>query len=104
MAPILYFLVFTNNIFIFFIFYEILLLISTVLIYFFSPNIRSKNIALYFLFWTQFGSFLFLLSITFTYLFTGFQNFYILKNSNYPIIIQIIFFIGLATKIPTWPF
>lgn len=47
---IIFFLVYTNSMFIFFLMYEILLILTAVIVYFNSQNVRSKSITFYFIF------------------------------------------------------
>lgn len=100
-------LVNTDNIMVFFIAYEMVLLPSAVLVFLFSPNKRSFLVTLYFLLWTQLGSFLVLLSSLLLYnvysIFTFSQlyimNFYFISTS-----IPVLLLIGFGIKIPVWPF
>lgn len=102
-------LVNSDNIILFFFYYESLLLLSVLLVWLSSPNRRSKQTALYFLFWTQSGSFLVFLGVIILYsylnilyfsntLITSTPNCFILKLTSFFI------FIGFAVKIPLWPF
>lgn len=97
-------LVTTNNIISFFVYYELLLLPSYLLVKYSSPNRRSNIVANYFLFWTQFGSFLALLGI-FLYITNNQLGYFSSYNAtllNY--LFQVLIFLGFAVKIPLWPF
>ena len=101
--------IFTDNISLFFILYECLLIPSFFIVYFISYSQRSIQASLYFLIWTQFGSLLaligFLLTITLlkvTY-FTEFTNFFFTKTENNYSILWLIFFLlffGFGAKVP----
>ena len=97
----LVFLFFIDNIYYFFIFYELTMIPSILLIKFSSPNLRSKVVSIYFILWTQFGSFLVFLSILL--LFKINYNFYNYNNQSpsiYNTVIFILFFFGFGIKIP----
>lgn len=101
----LVFLFFIDNIYYFFIFYELTMIPSILLIKFSSPNLRSKVVSIYFILWTQFGSFLVFLSILL--LFKINYNFYNYTNQSpsiYNTVIFLLFFFGFGIKIPIWPF
>lgn len=99
---------FTNNILIFFICYELLLFISIILTYFSSPNLRAKLISLYFLLWTQLGSFFVLIAVLLILYNIDNFNFFQLSNFKFTntvyLFIQLLLFIGFGIKIPMWPF
>lgn len=97
------FLFLTNNIFLFFLIYESILLPSAILCYVSSPNLRSRLVTYYFIFWTQLGSFVFFFGIVYLYNFgIFFSNSYFLFKSS-PVI-SLLFFIGFGVKVPVWPF
>lgn len=97
-------LVMSKNIISFFIFYELLLIPSFVLVKESSPNRRSNIVANYFLLWTQFGSFLVLVGLflhfnkNFNFMFF---NFFDIKQIP---LSQILIFFGFGVKVPLWPF
>lgn len=49
-AVTIFVLIYTNSMFVFFIMYELLLILTAIIVYFNSQNIRSKTITFYFLF------------------------------------------------------
>lgn len=104
----IFFLVNTNNYLVFFFMYEMLLLVSVFLVYLSSPNIRSKNVAFYFLLWTQLGSFIVLLAISIlvskstNYEFSTIN--FLTMSVNEKKFIKFLIFTGFSIKIPMWPF
>lgn len=96
----------TNSIFIFFFIYESIMLPSVLLCYISSPNLRSKMVSYYFLFWTQSGSFFIFFPILYLYsLGLNFENsYYIYQKVNYSWLLSFFCFIGFGIKIPIWPF
>ena len=96
-------LVYSSNIFSFFLFYELLLVPSYFLVLKTSPNRRSVQVANYFLLWTQMGSFLVLLGLCFYYKFNQ-NNTFMHYQNKYNLIIQILIFLGFGVKVPLWPF
>ena len=105
---IVFFYVSSNNILILFISYELLLLPSFVLVFFLSPSRKSTQASLYFLIWTQIGSFLVLCAVFYILSVTGSSNFFLIKNfifNKYEILfLSFLFFLGFGFKIPIWPF
>lgn len=95
----------TSSIWVFFFVYEAIMFPSVLLTYISSPNIRSKFISFYFLFWTQLGSFFFFIVIL--YLFksniNSFNNIVIFNNQTFFVLSSLIFF-GFGIKIPIFPF
>lgn len=98
---LVYLFITTNNFLIFFLCYELFLLPSFLIVFFGSPNRRGVIASIYFLMWTQIGSFLVFCGILLLFL----EKNTFLFNSfiNNPIIIFLIFF-GFGIKIPIWPF
>ena len=101
---IIFGLVQANNMVSFFVFYELLLVPSFILVRKSSPNRRSEPTSNYFLLWTQLGSFLVLIGIFLythktTSLYFFFNNFLL-----YNAVIQILIFFGFGVKVPLWPF
>lgn len=96
----------SNNIFIVFFCYELLLIPSYFLIFFLSPNLRYIIVSLYFLIWTQVGSFLVLIYIIYLY------SFYSVISLNDIVSLGVLelnflflmVYIGFGIKIPIWPF
>ena len=105
---IVFFYVSSNNILILFISYELLLLPSFILVFFLSPSRKSTQASLYFLIWTQIGSFLVLCFVFYILSVTGSSNFFLIKNfvfTKYEIFfLSLLIFLGFGFKIPIWPF
>ena len=98
----------TNSYIYFFIFYELLLLPSFLILYNYAKTRKCVEAAFLMFFWTQFGA-LFLI-FNFSYLFiltnsTLFKTLNIYTFSNFQLFIIILFFlIGFGVKFPIWPF
>lgn len=105
---IVIFYVSVSNLIIFFLLYECLLLPSFLFVYFISPSRRSIQASIYFVVWTQLGSFLVLCCISYILAIYGSYDFYSLKNlifSNFEFFILYLFiFLGFGFKVPIWPF
>ena len=99
---------FTNNYVLFFIFYELLLIPSFFFVYRISPAKTSIQSSIYFVMWTQIGSFLVFLAVLFCAVLTNNYTFSFLANYNFTsteiLIIQYLLFFGFGVKIPIWPF
>ena len=97
-----------NDILFFFLLYEALLLPSFLFVYFISPSRRSTQASIYFLIWTQVGSFLVLCSVSYIIYVTGTTSFTVLKNFIFTpteiFWLYFLFFFGFGFKIPVWPF
>ena len=94
--------------FFFFFLYECLLVPSFLLVYFVSPSRRAIQASLYFIIWTQVGSFFVLCVLAYILSATGETDFYSLKNfvfTNTEIwFIYFFLFFGFGFKVPIWPF
>ena len=105
---IVYFYVFSTNILLFFLFYEFLLIPSFLIVYFISPSKRAIQASLYFLIWTQIGSFLVLLVIAYLISVVGSSNFSDIKTYNFSynesFFLYLFLFLGFGFKVPLWPF
>jgi len=103
---VVYFYVFCTNVLIFFLFYEFLLIPSFLIVYFVSPSRRSIQASLYFLIWTQIGSFLVLITIAYLIFIVGSSNFLDIKiyNFSYYESYTLFLFLGFGFKVPLWPF
>jgi len=105
---VIFFFVFSSNVLLFFLCYELLLLPSFLIVYFISPSRRSVQASLYFLIWTQIGSFLVFLSIVYMISLTGSFEFFNIRNflftKNEIFCLYFLLFIGFGFKIPIWPF
>lgn len=105
---IVFFYITTNNILILFLAYEFLLVPSFLLVYFLSPSRKSTQASLYFVIWTQIGSFLVLTVVFYIINVSGCVDFFLIKNYNFTtletFLLSIILFLGFGFKVPIWPF
>jgi len=92
----------------FFILYESLLIPSFLFVYYTSTYKRGIQASLYFLIWTQLGSFLVLCAIAYIISISGTSSFNSIRNlafTNSEIwFIYLLLFLGFGFKIPVWPF
>lgn len=92
----------------FFIFYETLLIPSFLLVYYVSPYRKAVQASLYFLIWTQFGSFLVLCGVTYIVYTSGLLYFNQIRAYSFTVweiyFLYACFFFGFGFKIPIWPF
>ena len=98
----------TNNYFIFFLMYELLLIPSFLFVYYISPGKQSIQASLYFIIWTQVGSFLVLIAVAYLLSLLGTTSFNGIRNFNFTwlesnILLYLLFF-GFGFKVPIWPF
>lgn len=102
------FYVSTSNLIFFFLMYECLLLPSFLFVYFVSPSRRSIQASIYFVVWTQLGSFLVLCCISYLIAFYSVFTFNDLRNCRLQsfeyIFLYLFIFLGFGFKIPIWPF
>lgn len=105
---IVFFYTTITNVFFFLLLYELLLLPSFLLVYFVSPSRRALQASLYFVIWTQIGSFLVICAVAYLLLVSGGYDFFLLKNFNFNYyetwILYLLFFFGFGFKVPIWPF
>ena len=105
---VVFFFVSADNIIIFFLLYECLLVPSFFFVYFVSPSRRAIQASIYFLIWTQIGSFLVLFTVLYIVVISGCYNFYSLKFFKFSFFelffFYFFFFFGFGIKIPIWPF
>lgn len=105
---IVFFYVSVSNIIFFFFLYECLLVPSFLLVYFVSPSRRAIQASLYFIIWTQVGSFFVLCVVSYILSATGETDFYSLKNYVFTTtevwFIYLFLFLGFGFKVPIWPF
>ena len=103
-----FFFVFSSNFLLFFLFYELLLIPSFLVVYFISPSRRAIQASIYFLIWTQIGSILVLLAIIYIIVTLGNFEFFSIKNYSFSYkesyIIFLLLFLGFGFKVPIWPF
>lgn len=99
---------FCTDIILFFLCYEGLLLPSFWLVYFLSPNRRGIQASIYFLLWTQLGSFLVLVFIMYILINYNLYLFLDLRQIQFFSIeiwfLYLLLFLGFGFKIPIWPF
>lgn len=107
-AIIVFLYVSVSNLLLFFLLYEFLLIPSFLFVYFVSPSRRAIQASIYFVIWTQIGSFLVLIASGFMFNISGSLDFFSLKNfkfSNYESwVIYVLLFLGFGFKVPIWPF
>ena len=88
--------------------YECLLIPSFLFVYNTSQYKKGVQASLYFLIWTQLGSFLVLASIAYIVDTVGGASFFLLKNFVFtPLesyLLYMLLFLGFGFKIPIWPF
>lgn len=105
---IVYFYTTTSNYLLFFFFYECLLLPSFLFVYFISPSRRAIQASIYFVIWTQIGSILVFLVISYLLVITNSFYFFSLKFYNFSefeiYILYCLLFLGFGFKVPIWPF
>jgi len=105
---IVYLYVTVSNILIFFMCYEMLLIPSFLIVYFVSPSRRAIQASLYFVIWTQLGSLLVLIAISYMINISNTYEFSNLKYFNFTssesTIISSLLFLGFGFKAPIWPF
>jgi len=96
-----------DDVYIFFILYELLLLPSFILVYYNSPNKKGVGASLYFLIWTQLGSLLVFLVIMYMVNVSGLTTISQLRWYNFApddvFYMKLILFLGFGFKIPIWP-
>jgi formate hydrogenlyase subunit 3/multisubunit Na+/H+ antiporter MnhD subunit len=101
---VVYFYVFSTNLLIFFLFYELLLIPSFLIVYFVSPSRRAIQASLYFLIWTQIGSFLVLVMVAYIISIVGSSSFTDIKLYNFTYsesaFIYLFLFLGFGFKVP----
>jgi len=105
---IVFFYVSVTNLIVFFLLYEFLLVPSFLFVYFVSPSRRALQASIYFVIWTQIGSFLVLCAIAYIIITSNnflFFLFYFYNFSNFEVwFLYIFLFLGFGFKVPIWPF
>ena len=105
---VVFFYVSVSNILFFFLLYECLLVPSFFIVYFVSPSRRAIQASLYFIIWTQIGSFLVLCVVSYILVISGEYDFYSLKNFLFTSTevwwLFFFLFFGFGFKVPIWPF
>lgn len=100
-GPLVYLFTSTSNILTFFMCYELFLLPSFALVLFGSPNRRGVLSSIYFLMWTQVGSFLVFLAVL-GYIKAS-RSFLLATNLFTIDKLNILAILGFGIKIPMWP-
>ena len=97
-----------NDIVTFFLMYESLLIPSFLLVYYVTPYRKGVQASIYFLIWTQLGSFLVLCGVGYIVYVTGLVHFSHIKSFTFTFyeiyFLYFCFFFGFGFKIPIWPF
>jgi NADH-quinone oxidoreductase subunit M len=105
---IIYLFTICSDFLMFFVLYECLLIPSFLFVYHTSQYKKGIQASLYFLIWTQLGSFLVLAAIAYIVNTVGGTSFFILKNfvftSTEAFFLYFLIFFGFGFKIPIWPF
>jgi NADH:ubiquinone oxidoreductase subunit 4 (chain M) len=105
---VIYLFTITTDFLFFFLLYESLMIPSFLFVYYTSTYKRGIQASLYFLIWTQLGSFLVLCAISYIISITGSTSFnalrYISLTSEEIWFIYFLIFLGFGFKIPIWPF
>ena len=104
---VVYFFVFSDNLLVLFIFYELLLIPSFLLVYFLAPSRRAIQASLYFVIWTQIGSFFVLCVVSYILSVVGSVDFYDIErykfSSTESFLLYTFLFFGFGFKVPIWP-
>ena len=107
-AIIVYLYVSVTNLVFFFLLYEFLLVPSFLFVFFVSPSRRAIQASLYFVIWTQIGSFLVLCATSYILAVSGSFDFFSLKlykfTNNEVLFLYTLLFLGFGFKVPIWPF
>jgi len=102
------FFVIINDVLLFFLLYELLLVPSFLFVYIVSPSRRSTQAALYFVIWTQIGSFLVFCAIGYIIYAVGQTSYSAIFEFNFTEIesffLYLLFFVGFGIKVPIFPF
>ncbi len=97
-----------NDLILLFLFYECMMIPSFLFVYFVSPYRRGVQASLYFLIWTQLGSLLVLISITYMFYTTGSSSFSAIRSFIFTYdeiwFLYLLIFLGFGFKVPIWPF
>lgn len=99
--PLVYLFISTSNLLTFFMCYELFLLPSFLIVFFGSPNRRGVLASLYFLMWTQVGSFLVFVAIVLVFVSANTFSFSALTSA--PSLAILLALAGFGIKVPAWP-
>lgn len=98
----------TTSLFMFFMFYEALLLPSFFILYHFAKTRKAVEAAYLMFFWTQFGAMSLIFNFQYLFFVTSTTQFSLLENSNFSNLEQKFLFttllVGFGVKFPIWPF
>lgn len=104
---IIYVFTIVNDLLLFFLFYEAMLIPSFLFVYFMSPYRRGIQASLYFLIWTQIGSLLVLSAVSYIIYTIGSSSFLVFQNYKFTLdevwYIYLFLFFGFGFKVPIWP-
>ena len=107
-ALIVFIYVSVNNLVLFFLMYECLLVPSFFFVYFVSPSRRAIQASIYFVIWTQVGSFLVLCAVVYMLSVSSCFDFFSIKSFKFTNdevwVLYILLFLGFGFKVPIWPF
>lgn len=97
-----------TNLVLFFLMYECLLIPSFFFVYFVSPSRRAIQASIYFVIWTQVGSFLVLCAVSYILSVSSCSDFFSLRSFKFTNdevwVLYILLFFGFGFKVPIWPF
>ena len=105
---VVYLYISVSNLLLFFFLYECLLLPSFLFVYFISPSRRAIQASLYFVIWTQLGSFLvlcivaYIISISYSSSFSSLKIINLTNTESW--VLYTFLFLGFGFKVPIWPF
>lgn len=98
----------TSSLFLFFLFYEALLLPSFFILYHFAKTRKAVEAAYLMFFWTQFGAMSLIFNFQYLFFITSTTQFSLIENSNFSNFEHKFLFltllIGFGVKFPIWPF
>ena len=105
---VIYLFTVTTDFLFFFLLYESLMIPSFLFVYYTSTYKKGTQASLYFLIWTQLGSFLVLCAISYIVSITGSTSFNSLRYTTLTYeeiwLVYFLIFLGFGFKIPIWPF
>lgn len=99
--PLVYIFISTSNLLVFFMCYEFFLIPSFLIVFFGSPNRRGLLASIYFLMWTQVGSFLVFMGVISAYAYSNSFMYSALGQTSW--ISVALALAGFGIKIPVWP-
>lgn len=104
---VIYIFTIVNDLLLFFLLYEAMLIPSFLFVYYMSPYRRGIQASLYFLVWTQLGSLLVLSAVSYVMYIIGSSSFIVMQNFKFTLdeiwYIYFLLFFGFGFKVPIWP-